>query len=347
MRNTSNISYETPVVGFVCFLERNQTTTQKYRRIMAFTVISVLIIVTNILMIISICRKKKFQRLGNMYYISIALSDLVTGTFALPVLVSFIINDNDCGSITVCSIWQCVDIWATTLSFYNLCALSVDRYQAIRNPLKHVNSPKRVLCRVIFIWLLTSVMIFVAFGVMTKNQSWIQAKQYWCFALPAHITHIIPIVASYYCPTILMISLYCLILHTIQNYFKVTRGKGNDQLKFNGETTVHQERTSVYTINVDKTSINEPDEFSNAVDASTSKPLGNQKSYETKSIRTLGIIMCSFSLAWFPFLVVFPLSLFVASTPPWSRDISVSFVYLSAAVNPIAYLATNAMSRNK
>ena len=350
MNNTSNLSDEgTLQIAVMCFLGRNQTTIEKYRRIVTFSVLAMLIIVANLIMIVTIFRRKQYQKLGNLYYVSTAASDLISGIFVLPILVSFIANGNSCGSFWICTIWENVDLVSSSLSFYNFCALSIDRYQAVRNPVKHriANSTMKVLCRILVVWGASALLVLAVLLYLHQQLTDIPRNNFWCFALnsdPILITTVL-----FYCPLALMIFLYSLIVYSLTKSLKM---QGKDVRHFMSRTQNRciQRRNG----NSTKTSISgnnvigaenlcfKADETPNILVNLAPTLRKSHETSERKPIWNLGIIMLAFTLTWLPFLVVFPLCFYVPSVPAWIKEMAISLIYAGAATNPLMYLLTNA-----
>ncbi|MCP9265523.1 Tyramine/octopamine receptor [Dirofilaria immitis] len=98
-----------------------------------------------------------------LFLVSLAASDLCVATFVMPLhVVKFIAGGRWLLGMTLCHIFTTADIMLCTSSILNLCAIALDRYWAIHDPINYVH--KRTLkfvCRTIAVVWLASACISV------------------------------------------------------------------------------------------------------------------------------------------------------------------------------------------
>ncbi|GAU91278.1 hypothetical protein RvY_03565 [Ramazzottius varieornatus] len=127
------------------------------------TVFILVAITGNILVCIAIYTDRNLRHIGNTFTASLAVADLLVGLIVMPLAL---VNDL-LGYWTLpqllCGIWICFDIMGSTASILNLCAISLDRYMHIKDPM-HYNetiTAKVVIPSVVVLWILSALMSFV------------------------------------------------------------------------------------------------------------------------------------------------------------------------------------------
>lgn len=123
------------------------------------TLIIISTIVGNILVILSVFTYKPLRIVQNFFIVSLAVADLTVAILVLPLNVAYSILGQWVFGIYVCKMWLTCDIMCCTSSILNLCAIALDRYWAITDPINYAQ--KRTLERVLFmigvVWVLSLV----------------------------------------------------------------------------------------------------------------------------------------------------------------------------------------------
>ena len=134
-------------------------------------VLMILIIITslagNILIVYAFLTNPKLRVVNNYFIMNLTLSDILTASMVIPFDVDMKLNGLsswDHGAI-MCKVWTTAYIISVPTSILTLCTVSIDRYQAISNPLGYragvtLNKTK-ALCLVGGIWALSLVMAFL------------------------------------------------------------------------------------------------------------------------------------------------------------------------------------------
>lgn len=121
------------------------------------SLIIILTIVGNILVILSVFTYKPLRIVQNFFIVSLAVADLTVALLVLPFNVAYSILGRWEFGIHVCKMWLTCDVMCCTASILNLCAIALDRYWAITDPINYAQ--KRTLKRVLFmiagVWLLS------------------------------------------------------------------------------------------------------------------------------------------------------------------------------------------------
>lgn len=116
-------------------------------------------IVGNILVIVSVFNYKPLRNTPNMYLVSLAVADITVATFVMPFNVTYSIMGRWIFGLHMCKVWLTCDVLCCTASILNLCAIALDRYQAIHDPINYAQKRtlQRVLTMIALIWLLSAL----------------------------------------------------------------------------------------------------------------------------------------------------------------------------------------------
>lgn len=125
-------------------------------------ILSLIIIVTivgNILVILSVFTYKPLRIVQNFFIVSLAVADLTVAILVLPLNVASSIRGRWDFGIHVCKMWLTSDVLCCTSSILNLCAIALDRYWAITDPINYAQkrTVERVLILIFSVWVLSLV----------------------------------------------------------------------------------------------------------------------------------------------------------------------------------------------
>ncbi|KAF7273960.1 hypothetical protein GWI33_013354 [Rhynchophorus ferrugineus] len=92
----------------------------------------------NILVCIAIYTDRGLRRIGNLFLASLAIADLFVASLVMTFAgVNDLLGYWIFGS-KFCDTWIAFDVMCSTASILNLCAISLDRYIHIKDPLRYV-----------------------------------------------------------------------------------------------------------------------------------------------------------------------------------------------------------------
>jgi len=116
--------------------------------------IIVLTIVGNVLVILSVFSYTPLRIVQNFFIVSLAVADLTVALLVLPLNVAYAIRGRWDFGIYMCKIWLTCDVLCCTASILNLCAIALDRYWAITDPINYAQKRtlKRVLLMIAIVW---------------------------------------------------------------------------------------------------------------------------------------------------------------------------------------------------
>lgn len=121
--------------------------------------IIILTIIGNVLVILSVFTYKPLRIVQNFFIVSLAVADLLVAVLVLPFNVANMIMGRWEFGILLCKMWLTCDILCCTSSILNLCAIALDRYWAITDPINYAQkrTVERVLVLIAGVWLLSLV----------------------------------------------------------------------------------------------------------------------------------------------------------------------------------------------
>ncbi|XP_038590525.1 adenosine A2a receptor b [Micropterus salmoides] len=98
-------------------------------------VIACLAVAGNILVCWSVCLNSNLQSITNFFVVSLAVADIAVGLLAIPFAIT--ISTGFCANFFGCLFIACFVLILTQSSIFSLLAIAVDRYIAIKNPLRY------------------------------------------------------------------------------------------------------------------------------------------------------------------------------------------------------------------
>lgn len=133
-----------------------------YESIFVAFLLSLLIVMTvagNILVMMSVFTYKPLRQVQNFFIVSLAFADMFVAVLVMPFsVVNFIAGYWVFGEV-FCYVWLTSDVLCCTASILNLCAIALDRYYAIHDPINYAQkrTKRRVLTIIFFVWLISAL----------------------------------------------------------------------------------------------------------------------------------------------------------------------------------------------
>lgn len=127
--------------------------------------LSVFVVLGNSLVVSAIWHENQLHSVTNYLIASLAAADCLVGLLVMPFsVISEIIIGSWTFGATWCDLWHSFDVLASTASIMNLCAISLDRYLAITNPISYPTkmTPKRVALLIVSLWTCSALISFPA-----------------------------------------------------------------------------------------------------------------------------------------------------------------------------------------
>ncbi|KAM4531978.1 adenosine A2a receptor b [Fundulus diaphanus] len=118
--------------------------------------IAILAVAGNILVCWSVCLNSNLQSITNFFVVSLAVADIAVGLLAIPFAIT--ISVGFCADFYGCLFIACFLLVLTQSSIFSLLAIAVDRYIAIKNPLRYNSlvTGQRAKCIIALCWILSA-----------------------------------------------------------------------------------------------------------------------------------------------------------------------------------------------
>lgn len=135
-----NLTAQTSVFNNTNLTVGNHTSLQLSQVVtgMALGAINIMTIFGNILVLTAVFINKKLRTVTNYLVLSLATADLTLGLFVLPFSAIWqLLGKQWIFGSALCEFWAAFDVLCCTASILSLCAISVDRYIGVTEPLRH------------------------------------------------------------------------------------------------------------------------------------------------------------------------------------------------------------------
>ncbi|KAH0949370.1 hypothetical protein HN011_001146 [Eciton burchellii] len=318
-----------------------------------FTILIIVTIVGNTLVIAAVITTRRLRSVTNCFVSSLAAADLLVGLAVMPpaMLLQLTGGSWELGEI-LCDSWVSLDILLCTASILSLCAISIDRYLAITQPLiysRRRRSKRLAGLMIVAVWLMagaiTSPPLLGCFPRATnrdiKKCSYNMDSSYVIFSS----------MGSFFLPMLVMLYVYgrisCVIASRHRN---LETNEAEHVLRSRRRTMTDRSRS----VKVQRADCAESGAICDKLAAEEAEPTnmckklgtirGNQQSCinrvarETKTAGTLAVVVGGFVACWLPFFILYLATPFIPVEPPNALMPALTWLgWINSAINPFIY----------
>ncbi|CAJ0946879.1 unnamed protein product, partial [Mesorhabditis belari] len=191
-----------------------------------YLVIIAMTVIGNTLVVLAVFNYRPLKKVQNYFLVSLAASDLAVAIFVMPLhVVKFLAGGRWLLGAVMCQFFTTADILLCTSSILNLCAIAIDRYFAIHDPLNYAQ--KRTLkfvCLMIGAVWIVSLLISVPPLIGWNNWS-SQVKEGICELTSEKAFVVYSASGSFFLPLLVMIVVYVKIFISARQRIRKNRGR--------------------------------------------------------------------------------------------------------------------------
>ncbi|XP_073445399.1 5-hydroxytryptamine receptor 2B isoform X1 [Dendrobates tinctorius] len=321
----------------------------------------------NILVILAVSLEKKLQNATNYFLMSLAVADLLVGIFVMPIaLVTIMFKPAWPLPQCLCAIWLFLDVLFSTASIIHLCAISLDRYIAIKKPIQasQFNTRAKTLIKIAVVWIISAVIavpipiqgLLDPETIFNTNHTCVVRTEFFKYFI------ISGSMAAFFVPFAIMVVIYFLTIHLLRKKAYLIKNKPPQRINWSTVSTVFQRDTAPGS-SPEKVAMLDSQRRERTLQITSDEmPIRRLSSVGKKSMQTitneqraskvLGIVFFLFVFMWCPFFITNVASVLCDPSdcdPEVIQMLMEIFVwvgYISSGVNPLVYTLFNKTFRD-
>ncbi|XP_072481810.1 5-hydroxytryptamine receptor 2C [Notamacropus eugenii] len=312
--------------------------------------IFIVIIITvagNILVILAVALEKKLQTATNFFLMSLAVADMLVGLLVMPVSVLTILYEYTWPlPKQLCPMWISLDVLFSTASIMHLCAISLDRYIAIRNPIEHsrFNSRTKALLKIAIVWTISMAVSVPIPIIGLRDESKVFVNGSCSLNEPNFV--LIGSFVAFFIPLFIMVITYCLTIQVLQGQSNVF-GPGERRRRRSKFGCLRRERSANNISMIHNPNVGGPVRLMSpghreGYRKGTMQAIANER----RASKVLGIVFFLFLLMWCPFFITNIMAVICTqscrkSTIDELLSVFVWVGYVCSGINPLVYTLFN------
>ncbi|CAB1318743.1 unnamed protein product [Coregonus sp. 'balchen'] len=202
---------------------------------MAITLMMILTIVGNILVIIAVLTSRSLHGPQNLFLVSLAAADILVATLIIPFSLANELQGYWAFRSLWCEIYLALDVFFCTSSIAHLCAISLDRYLSISQPVSYgiQRTPARIKAAIVVVWLLSAVISFPPLLSLDKSKGGVEV----CELNNERWYILYSTIGSFFAPCLIMIGVYIRIYQIAKQHTRCPLGEKPNHNKTPGNTS--------------------------------------------------------------------------------------------------------------
>uniref|UniRef100_A0A8C1RKY4 5-hydroxytryptamine (serotonin) receptor 2C, G protein-coupled-like 2 n=1 Tax=Cyprinus carpio TaxID=7962 RepID=A0A8C1RKY4_CYPCA len=291
----------------------------------------------NILVIMAVSIERKLHNATNYFLCSLAVADMLVGFLVMPAsLISILYNHTWPLPELLCPLWIFLDVLFSTASIMHLCAISLDRYIGICNPIKYSrsNSLHKTMIKIISVWTV-SVVLSLPIPVMGfQDKKKVFVNDTCTLNEPRFV--LVGSSVAFFVPLVIMVVCYYLTLRVLQRH---STSFPQESRRYSKHSSAGISDTSL--LNRKSSSSKSAQGPQGQSRRGTFQSLNNER----RASKVLGIVFFLFLVMWCPFFITNVLiAICQDNCSEHLYNLIHFFVwvgYISSGVNPLIYTLFN------